>query len=67
MNSSTHSITPAHAFHADVRSREAICVSGLVILAVVILWWRWIGCRTSLPWEWTTGRCATRSWCQRQA
>jgi len=43
MNSSTHSITPAGAFHADVRSREAICVSGLVILAAAILWWRWVG------------------------
>ena len=43
MNSATHSITPASAFHADVRSPEAISVSGLVILAAAILWWRWVG------------------------
>ena len=31
------------AFHNGARSIEAISVFGLVVLAVAILWWRWVG------------------------
>lgn len=43
MDGSTNLLRPASALRSDAPSLEALGASGLVILAVAVLWWRWVG------------------------